>query len=79
MIQVLVKTAGSSHRYCFICKLKSPEAKLSLVKKASVLKAYKDYRIFISSHARCCKDHLDLNGLIFEKCFVQIPTKLKKH
>lgn len=72
-------TAYSSHSFCFICKRPSKTNRLYKVKIDSIITAFKEHRIFIKRHSRCCKRHLDQYGFIKKDEFFKIPTKLKSH
>ena len=64
--------ANSSHKNCLICKRKTG---LHQVKTESVLFAYQHFGIVIKPDSRCCNKHLEINGLIKESEYKQIPTK----
>ncbi len=79
MSSVLIKTAFSSHIFCFICKRKANNTNLYQVKQDSQIEAYEKYKIYIKRHARTCARHLDTNGNIREDQYRLIQTKLIYH
>lgn len=78
-IKRLIKTAKSCHDYCFICKKSRKFLRLHKIKEKSIVEAYSKHKLYIKQHARCCKKHLDYNGLIKSSVFDKIPFEYKEH
>jgi hypothetical protein len=70
----LLKTAIYHRGSCFICLRKG---KLQKIKKLSVIKAFKDFKIIIKSNALHCSRHLNENGLIKTEDYIKIRHKMK--
>jgi hypothetical protein len=70
----MLMTALYHRGSCFICLRK---VKLQKIKKESIIKAYKDFKIVIKSNALHCSRHLDKKGVIKPKDFVSIRHKTK--
>ena len=56
------KVAFSSHQRCFICRRN--DVSLHRFNSESIATAYIKHKIIILHHARCCRRHLDENGMI---------------
>jgi hypothetical protein len=72
----LLKTAYSSHKFCFICLRKD---RCSPVKSKSIASAYRNYKIVIKPGSRICKAHLDDNGIILTREFERIKTIMRPY
>ena len=57
-----ILTANGSRKACIICLNKS--RRLHEIKSASIIRAYLNHKILIRPKTRCCKTHLDENGLV---------------
>ena len=68
-----LETALSTHTACFSCRGKNRI--LHKIKHRDIIHAYKNHRIYIKDHARCCDLHFDDNGLIRKEEFNKLPTK----
>jgi hypothetical protein len=72
----LVQTAYASHKKCIICyRLTS----LHRIKPRSIAQAFLNHRIIIKNGTRCCRLHLDENGLIRSDEFYHIETRLREY
>ncbi len=69
------KVASSHRGKCFIC-LKSYN-KLYLVKKESILRAFKDFKIIINPKSMHCSKHLDRFGIIKVDQHDYIPWRIQ--
>lgn len=72
----LIKTAISSHQYCFVCK---NNGRLRVIKNKTILDVYNKKNIYIKPKSRCCEDHLDDNGELLEDCYNRIITRDRYH
>ncbi len=71
---VLIKTANSSHKKCFICGAKN--VKLCRINRKSLKHAYINHQILIKHHARCCFKHFNGNKQILNEEYNLIKTTL---
>ncbi|RNA19707.1 vacuolar sorting-associated 13c [Brachionus plicatilis] len=73
-----IQAAVTTNHKCFICHRKRSERiKPSRISMNLVLHAYKKHKIVINENSRCCKSHLDNEGLIKSECYSKIRTKMK--
>ena len=56
-----LKVASSHKGRCFICGRKR---KLRRINKLAIISAYLNDNVFIKTHARCCSNHINEQGLI---------------
>ncbi len=75
-VKEVFKIASSHRGKCFIC-LKNYK-KLHRVKKESINRAYRDYRIIINQKSMHCRRHLDKYGQVKYDQFDLIPWNIKK-
>lgn len=69
---VLIKTAYSSHKKCFIC---NQTRNLREIKEESIIYAWSKHKIMIKEKSRTCSRHIDTNGLIMNECYIRIRTR----
>jgi hypothetical protein len=70
----LLMTAIYHRGSCFICLKKG---KLHKIKKESIIKAFKDFKLVIKNNALHCSRHIDNKGLIKPEEFNKIRHKMK--
>lgn len=70
---MLIKTARSSHRKCFIC---NRTRDLKKVTSNTIANAYIEQRIYIKSHSRCCSFHLKEDESIKPEYINSIVTNM---
>lgn len=76
MFRKIIKTTFSAHHKCFVCNRKhTTKNRLKNVCKESLIQSYKKHRIFIKKDSRCCKKHLDNNGLLKTEIYESLKTK----
>lgn len=72
----MIKTTFSGHHKCFVCNRKhTPKNRLKNIRKESVVESFKKYSIFIKKDSRCCKKHLDNDGLLKKQIYETLRIK----
>ena len=69
---IVLDIAMASHSHCLLCKQKTG---LHKVKAESILCAYQNFGVIIKYDSRCCKAHLDEEGLIKMDEFFKLKNK----
>ncbi len=73
----MLRTAHSNHSKCFICGRKKQY--IYQISRKAISEAFIRNKIVIKDHARCCRNHLDSNGLIKQDEFSKIKTDLNRY